>query len=58
MSAEYATERLMDALAEIPAFQLHDSEPCEDLRSGGQFFEFSLRGKTYEVLVTQVRSDS
>jgi len=52
MSAEYAAEKIIDLL--------HDSEwvtdidePTEDMRTGGFFFDFTTKGRHYEVLVTE-----
>ena len=53
MSAEYVADRLMDSLPN--GFDLNDSEPCEDLRTGGFFFDIEVEGKEYEVLVVEVR---
>lgn len=53
MSAEYAAERLQDAIN-----GLDDAESMgftdEDIRTGGYFFGMHLKGRTYEVLVIEV----
>lgn len=52
MSAEYAAERIADLIHDNLTELVDD--PMEDARSGGYFFDVTLKGKTYEVLVQKV----
>jgi hypothetical protein len=55
MSAEYAAEKLLDAVAESIAIDALDDEVTQDMRSGGYFFDFTAKGRTYQVLVQEVQ---
>lgn len=53
MSAEYVAEILADYIASRQDGDVLD-EACEDVRSGGFFFDAYVKGNQYEVLVTQI----
>ena len=52
MSAEYVAEKIAEMITDDD-WALEIDEPTEDVKSGGFFFDMTVKGRHYEVLVTE-----
>lgn len=52
MSAEYVAEKISDLISD-DEWATDVDEPTEDAKSGGFFFDMTVKGRHYEVLVVE-----
>jgi hypothetical protein len=52
MSAEHVAEKINELITD-DEWATEVDEPIEDVKSGGYFFDLTVKGKHYEVLVTE-----